>query len=315
MNVAVHNLRAVNANRQFQIVNKTKVKSMEKLSSGYKINRAADDAAGLSISEKMRRQIRGLTQGVQNTEDGISLCQVADGALNEVADILQRMNELSVQAANGTLSVSDRKAVDEEVTSLKGEINRISKSTKFNELILFDGEVSPVGDAGETSGTETPPVYVVSSFPAGATTYVDAAYLAGCASTVVNGVIHYTLGSGIYQIDSSVTNAVFELSGETAIKNSTLTDVAFNCAAGTHLYADGLKQSFSGAMEVDAIKFNGTGNTLTYLGGGYRHYKLGSCSWYLRICWHRFNDRGIGKIESSKQWGRGSRYWRERFVS
>jgi flagellin len=102
------NMSAANANRQYGIVGKNRAKSTEKLSSGYRINRAADDAAGLAISEKMRRQIRGLKQGVNNTQDGVSLCQVADGALNELQDMMHRITELSVQAANGTYTTSER---------------------------------------------------------------------------------------------------------------------------------------------------------------------------------------------------------------
>ena len=110
-----HNILALNASRQLGIVNKNIKKSTETLSSGYRINRAADDAAGLSISEKMRKQIRGLTQGIANAEDGISLCQVADGALNEVTDIIQRISELAVKSANGTNSASDREDIQMEV--------------------------------------------------------------------------------------------------------------------------------------------------------------------------------------------------------
>lgn len=133
-----HNLMAMNAQRQFNIVGNAKKKSMEKLSSGYRINRAADDAAGLAISEKMRRQIRGLTQGAYNIQDGISLVQVADGALNETQNILQRMNELAVKAANGTNSDEDRKYINQEVQQLKNEIDRIANNTSFN------GEVYPL---------------------------------------------------------------------------------------------------------------------------------------------------------------------------
>ncbi len=135
MNIVVHNLLAMNADRQFNIVNKKKAKSTEKLSSGYKINRAADDAAGLSISEKMRRQIRGLHKAVENIQDGISLCQVADGALNEVHDILQRMNELSVKAGNDTNSQTDRAFIQTEIDALTKEIDRIANQTTFNEEI------------------------------------------------------------------------------------------------------------------------------------------------------------------------------------
>lgn len=130
-----HNLSALNINRQFGMVMKTTAKSSEKLSSGFRINRAADDASGLSISEKMRRQIRGLQQAVTNIQDGISLCQVADGALNETHAILQRMNELSVQAANGTNRSEDRAAIQNEMAALLEEIDRIANTTTFNEKI------------------------------------------------------------------------------------------------------------------------------------------------------------------------------------
>ncbi|MCI8316717.1 MAG: hypothetical protein HFH74_17105 [Lachnospiraceae bacterium] len=129
-----HNMSAMNMNRQARMVGRTLSKSTEKLSSGYRINKAADDAAGLSISEKMRKQIRGLTQGVENAEDGVSLCQVADGALAEVHDMLQRLNELAVKAANGTNSESDRKCINDEVSQLLTEIDRIGHTTKFNEI-------------------------------------------------------------------------------------------------------------------------------------------------------------------------------------
>ena len=129
-----HNIRAMNAGRQLGITEGILGKSATKLSSGYKINIAADDAAGLSISEKMRRQIRGLNQGIANTEDGVSLCQIADGALTEVHDMLQRINELAVKAANGTNSISDRRDINNEVSALITEIDRIGDTTKFNEL-------------------------------------------------------------------------------------------------------------------------------------------------------------------------------------
>lgn len=130
-----HNLSALNANRQFGMVTRQTAKSSEKLSSGYRINRAADDAAGLSLSEKMRRQIRGLTKAVENIQDGISLCQVADGALEETHAILQRMNELSVKAANGTNQPEDRGAIQSEMDALIEEIDRIANTTSFNDKV------------------------------------------------------------------------------------------------------------------------------------------------------------------------------------
>lgn len=137
------NLMAMNAGRQLNIVGTAKSKSTEKLSSGYRINRSADDAAGLAISEKMRRQIRGLTRASENVQDGISFCQVADGALNEMSDILQRINVLAVQSSNDTNSDEDRQYLDAEVQQLKGEIRRITDTTDFNEIKIFKSNYTP----------------------------------------------------------------------------------------------------------------------------------------------------------------------------
>ena len=138
--VVQHNLSAMNTNRQMGIVTDSLQKSTEKLSSGYKINRAADDAAGLSISEKMRAQIRGLDKASDNAQDGISLIQVAEGALNETHSILQRMNELATQAANDTNTSTDRTAIKAEIDQLTSEINRIQSTTQFNTQNLLDGK-------------------------------------------------------------------------------------------------------------------------------------------------------------------------------
>lgn len=135
--VVQHNLRAVNSNRMLGLTASTQSKSTEKLSSGYKINRAADDAAGLAISEKMRRQIRGLTQASTNAQDGVSMVQTAEGALNEVHDMLQRLNELAVKAANGTNQSEDCQYIDKEVQKLKEEITRTANHTKFNKIDLL----------------------------------------------------------------------------------------------------------------------------------------------------------------------------------
>ncbi|MEI3225803.1 MAG: flagellin [Lachnospiraceae bacterium] len=137
--VVQHNLTAMNANRQLGIVTNNQAKATEKLSSGYKINRAGDDAAGLSISEKMRSQIRGLNKASTNAEDGVSLIQTAEGALNETHSILQRMNELATQAANDTNTSTDRKAIKAELTALTSELNRIASTTQFNTMNLLDG--------------------------------------------------------------------------------------------------------------------------------------------------------------------------------
>ena len=138
--VVQHNLQAMNANRMLNITTGSQSKSAEKLSSGYRINRAADDAAGLSISEKMRKQIRGLDQASTNAEDGVSAVQTAEGALTEVHSMLQRMNELAVQASNGTNSQTDRDAIQSEIDQLTTEIDRVAETTKFNESYLLKGD-------------------------------------------------------------------------------------------------------------------------------------------------------------------------------
>ncbi len=151
--VVQHNITAMNSNRMLGLTTKAQAKSTEKLSSGYKINRAADDAAGLSISEKMRRQIRGLTQASANAQDGISCVQTAEGALNEVQDMLQRMNELAVKGENGTLTSTDRSYIQAEVQQLMSEIDRVQSTTTFNEQSLLDGSFSNKGlQVGAESG-------------------------------------------------------------------------------------------------------------------------------------------------------------------
>ena len=164
--VVQHNLQAMNANRMLNITTGSQSKSAEKLSSGYRINRAADDAAGLSISEKMRKQIRGLDQASTNAEDGVSAVQTAEGALTEVHSMLQRMNQLAVQSANGTNSETDRKAIQDEIDQLTKEIDRVSETTKFNETYLLKGD-----------GTET--VKETVNIPAEDGVEVKASYVAG----------------------------------------------------------------------------------------------------------------------------------------
>lgn len=138
--VVQHNLQAMNSNRMLNITQSSLSKSTEKLSSGYKINRAADDAAGLAISEKMRKQINGLNQASSNAQDGISCVQTAEGALAEVEDMLQRMNQLSVQASNGTNSKDDRQNIQDEIDQLVTEIDRVAETSKFNETYLLKGD-------------------------------------------------------------------------------------------------------------------------------------------------------------------------------
>lgn len=149
--VVAHNLLAMNSQRQLSLISGTVSKKVQKLSSGYRINKAADDAAGLAISEKMRKQVRGLTQASLNAEDGISMVQTADGALEEVHEMLQRMNELCVQAANGTNSTSDRRNIQDEVSQLITEIDRVSETTRFNETNLLDGSIAKPGRNATTT--------------------------------------------------------------------------------------------------------------------------------------------------------------------
>ena len=145
--VVQHNMQAANANRMLNVTTSAQSKSTEKLSSGYKINRAADDAAGLSISEKMRKQIKGLDRASTNAQDGVSAVQTAEGALTEVHSMLQRMNELATQSANGTNSTTDRKAIQDEVDQLTKEIDRVSATTKFNETYLLKGDTKTADKA------------------------------------------------------------------------------------------------------------------------------------------------------------------------
>ncbi len=150
--IVKHNITAMNSNRMLGLTTSSQAKSTEKLSSGYKINRAADDAAGLSISEKMRRQVRGLTQAAANAQDGISVVQTAEGALNEVEDMLQRMNELAVKGENGTLTTTERSSIQAEIKQLMSEVDRVQSTTTFNEMNLLDGSFMKGLQVGAEAG-------------------------------------------------------------------------------------------------------------------------------------------------------------------
>ena len=198
--VVQHNLQAMNANRMLNTTTKSQSKSTEKLSSGYRINRAADDAAGLSISEKMRKQIKGLDQASTNAQDGISAVQTAEGALTEVHSMLQRMNELAVQAANGTNSESDRQSIQDEIDQLTTEIDRVAETTKFNETYLLKGNgkastiiisAKDAGISGQLLGTGT-----------GTATFTMKALKTG--ETLSIGSKGYTIGSTIADIRNQV---------------------------------------------------------------------------------------------------------------
>ena len=191
--VVQHNLTAMNSNRMLGVTTSAQAKSTEKLSSGYKINRAADDAAGLSISEKMRKQIRGLTQASSNAQDGISAVQTAEGALNEVQDMLQRMNELAVKAANGTNSEDDRNYIQDEVNQLIKEIDRVSTTTKFNETYLLKGDDTVKFTATPTAGL--------------ATTFTD-------GSDTLQAEIEITIAANSYKTEGGKSDVTFSLMGK-----------------------------------------------------------------------------------------------------
>ena len=190
--VVQHNLTAMNANRQLGITTGNQAKATEKLSSGYKINRAGDDAAGLTISEKMRSQIRGLDKASTNAQDGISAIQTAEGALNEAHSILQRMNELATQAANDTNTSSDRTALKQEITALQSELNRIASTTQFNTMNLLDGSFA--GKSLQVGALEGQTITIsIGSMNAGTlgvdTLEVDSNANAGAAMTSIQAAI------------------------------------------------------------------------------------------------------------------------------
>lgn len=197
--VVQHNLTAANTNRQLGITTNGLQKSTEKLSSGYKINRAADDAAGLSISEKMRNQIRGLNKASDNAQDGISLVQTAEGALNEVHSMLQRMSELAVQASNGTNASQDRTALDNEVQQLKTEIERVGTTTQFNKMDILGGEFSSNNEKTLQVGANQNQVITIaiSALTSAVGSALDTAVKVGTASAAQ---------SSITIIQNSITN-------------------------------------------------------------------------------------------------------------
>ena len=215
--VVQHNLQAMNANRMLNITTGSQSKSAEKLSSGYRINRAADDAAGLSISEKMRKQIRGLDQASTNAEDGVSAVQTAEGALTEVHSMLQRMNELAVQASNGTNSKTDRDAIQSEIDQLTTEIDRVAETTKFNESYLLkgdaDGATKDVYMKGHDAGLK-------GSLTDGATTatFKVAAGALDAGKKVTIGGKEYTIGSTKIEAEALATKAVTDAGAATANK-------------------------------------------------------------------------------------------------
>ena len=233
--IVQHNITAMNANRMLGLTTGSLSKSTEKLSSGYRINRAADDAAGLTISEKMRKQIRGLDQASTNAEDGVSSVQTAEGALTEVHSMLQRMNELAVQASNGTNSTSDRQAIQDEISQLNTEIDRVAETTKFNEIYLLKGDngtknVYMKGHDAGLDGTLTDSAKT-------ATFKVDAGALDAGKSVTIGGK-EYTIGATLDEAKKLAEDA----------KKTTGAKVTVN---GVEYTSDGTKLEDANSNELD----------------------------------------------------------------
>lgn len=217
-----HNLSALNAQRQLKINAGDQQRSLEKLSSGYRINRAGDDAAGLAISEKMRSQIRGLNQASRNAQDGISLIQTAEGALNETHDILQRMRELTVQAANGTNQSADRSKISEEMQQLTSEIDRIADTTQFNGKNLLNGKLSGTSAAVFQIGANSMQVMsmgigkmnAVSLANAGDKTLASVSKLVGSTTTTAASISKFTT-----IIDNAISKVSSQRSKLGAVQN------------------------------------------------------------------------------------------------
>ena len=220
--VVQHNMQAMNANRMLNVTTTQQSKATEKLSSGYKINRAADDAAGLSISEKMRKQIRGLDQASTNAQDGISAVQTAEGALTEVHSMLQRMNELATQAANGTNSESDRSSIQDEIDQLTTEIDRVAETTKFNETYLLkgNGKTSTVKISAQDAGIK------------GSLTGVGTGTAVFKMDTLKYGQ-SITIGSKGYTIGTTIADI------RTAINGGTAINIGGTIAAGSIITING----------------------------------------------------------------------------
>ena len=249
------NMLAANASRQLVITTNKNAKSTEKLSSGYRINRAADDAAGLSISEKMRRQVRGLTQAAANAQDGISMVQIGEGALNEVHDMLQRANELAIKAATGTLQDGDRAMIDAEIQQLKAEIDKTAQNTTFNEIKLFpEGGRSPIS----TSFVESKAY--------------DITYDLRDGSVMINGAQAGPGAAGAGRATSAV-----EISSGSALADMIANDIVPNAVKQILDAFPSLKTAVGGdtiKMSLDVAYIDGKDNTLAYasfrysLGGG-----------------------------------------------
>ena len=256
--VVQHNMQAANASRMLNITASAQSKSTEKLSSGYRINRAADDAAGLSISEKMRKQIRGLDRASTNAEDGVSAVQTAEGALTEVHSMLQRMNELATQSANGTNSQSDRDAIQSEIDQLSEEIDRVSTTTKFNETYLLKGDTTKADTATfYKSGYNVGTVYA-----AGSNTTLDAA---GLKKALANGEKVYTATKDDGQDDTKIAQAGKDYAYVTKLYDANGKEVAAKDIKNdaTKYYTSETGQA--GVAAGTSMEIAGTAATTTFL--------------------------------------------------
>lgn len=232
-----HNMGALNANRQMGINQTNANKSMEKLSSGLRINRAGDDAAGLAISEKMRGQIRGLDQAASNAQDGISLIQTAEGALNETHSILQRMRELSVQSSNGTATDGDRNEIDKEITQLKSEVDRISTTTEFNTKKLLDGKSGVKGTVltGSSNGS-----FVSGNEKTTAGTYtITVDTDAATKATTAAGSVDFSTAKDVSSKALSINGVNIDFSGMTSAKTADVVAKINEYSAQTGVTASG----------------------------------------------------------------------------
>ena len=234
--VVQHNLTAMNANRMLGVTTGQQAKSSEKLSSGYRINRAADDAAGLSISEKMRKQINGLDRASTNAEDGVSAVQTAEGALTEVHAMLQRMNELAVQAANGTNSLDDREAIQAEIEQLTTEIDRVAETTKFNETYLLKGDVEGNTATVTLAAADAGIVGSMNEDRIGGTSTFTVTLPAAGEKVVIGGVEYEVLANGSANIESEnkyVAASLYEMITDELYEANKIGDTT-NSATVTH---------------------------------------------------------------------------------
>ena len=255
--VVQHNLTAMNSNRMLGVTTGAQAKSTEKLSSGYKINRAADDAAGLAISEKMRKQIRGLTQASANAQDGISTVQTAEGALTEVHDMLQRMNELAVKSANGTNSESDRAAIQSEIDQLTTEIDRVAETTKFNETYLLKGDKDAPMGTSYSYKTMSAAKTATASFNTDAATNLSVSFSAATADGVNTSDINELVKALKNQGLNATAKSEWDATLSTPAAKSTTYSVALNGDA-----AEKYKVTTTAATSGNFTVFSSTGVTL-----------------------------------------------------